>query len=129
MNTIEYKFERYKGVDDLLGEYAFVGNSQGDETRTNSTKEYEASEGWLSYMFKDVPMTQEAIDKEVEFRKRFNIEYIKILKSHGTYREPFSVTVKMIHNPLFDLKYPVPTPIESYKMMFIDGSKINNKNI
>lgn len=127
MEMNKYVFKQKYGIDDLECECAFVGNSQGDETRTNSIKEYEAADGWLSYTFgPNVPMTPEAIEAEVARRKKKNKEYIERLKSQGRYGEEYEVTIHVTPNSILD-QGARETSLESYQMYFIDpitGKKI-----
>lgn len=123
---ITHTFINEKGIDDLLSEYAFRGNSQGDRTTTNSLKEYNESDGWLSKCFgEDFVYTQENIDIEVERRKLENISYIQQLKSDGKYGEKYEIQLSMREFPLLDgttIK-DKETPSSSYDMYFIDLSK------
>jgi len=113
-----FKVIRRKGVDDLQVVYAFVGNSQGDEIKTNSIEEYTNSEGWLSYVF-NVELTAESIEAEVKKRIEENKLYILKLEKEGKYGEEFEFTVHIEENPLFD--HPnKPMPLESYRMLFVD---------
>jgi hypothetical protein len=98
-----YGFKRRRGYDDLVLEYAWIGNSQGDESVSNSV-EHCLNNSWMTYVFgKDVPKDdQEAINKEVERRKKINQEYIEKLKSEGRYGEEYEITIHLKHNPLFD---------------------------
>jgi len=53
------------GIDDLKSIYAWQGNSQGDESVTNDTKEGLASGGWMSFVFDGIgKYDQKAIDAE-----------------------------------------------------------------
>lgn len=99
-----YSIKRRKGIDDLIGEYAWIGNSQGDESYTNDINVGKGSDGWMSYVFKDIDINdQEAINKESERRKQVNKDYIKELKRTGEYgKEGSPVTLHLKHNPLFD---------------------------
>ena len=74
-----YKITGRKGIDDLKSLYAFVGNSQGDSSASNSIEEYQAAKGWMSFVF-DCNLTQEAIEEEIQKRKSWNDAYIKELK-------------------------------------------------
>lgn len=123
-----YKIKCYKGVDDLLGEYAFSGNSQGDESRSNEIADYIAAKGWMSYNFGDeIDVTdQEAIYKESERRKKVNERYIGLLKRAGKYNEEYEISLSLVHNPLFDDPEPNKGfPIGSFKMLFLNPNDDN----
>lgn len=118
----EYKLKCLKGIDDLKSLYAFVGNSQGDETRTNSIEDYKNSEGWLSYQF-NVPLTEQDIFKEIEIRNAWNIEYINKLKKTNEYGEEYFISLLMQDNPDFDIVSPMLQnnyPLSSYSFQTID---------
>ena len=123
-----YSLKKKRGVDDLISEYAFHGNSQGDETQTNSIEAYKASQGWLSFGF-TCELTDEAIQKEVAIRKEQNEKYIQELKDSGRYLEEYEISISLAPNPIFDEppsnKYPELRPMESYKFLLID---LNNNN-
>lgn len=126
----EYKLKGYRGVDDLLSEYAFRGNSQGDESASNEISDYISSKGWMSFMFGDIDKTnQEAIYKEVERRKQQNLDYIDKLVREGRYKEEYEITISLAHNPIFDEPsfFPSTPPLESYRVVLLDISK-NNEN-
>ena len=97
----EYKLKSRKGIDDLKGIYAFVGNSQGDNNSTNDLNVYLMSDGWLSFVF-DCELTQEAINKESEKRIKENEEYIESLKKEGKYGKEYEITLNVEHNSLLD---------------------------
>jgi hypothetical protein len=117
-----YKFKQRYGIDDLKSLFAFHGNSQGDETRTNSIELYKLSEGWLSFVF-DCELTEEAIFNEIESRVIYNNNYISKLKESGKYGIEYEVIVNLQENPLLDNNYPIKQPIDSYKMILLDLSK------
>ena len=122
-----YSLKKKRGVDDLISEYAFYGNSQGDETQTNSIEAYKASQGWLSFEF-TCELTNEAIQKEVAIRKEQNRKYVQELKDSGRYLEEYEISISLAPNLIFDKpsnKYPEPRPMESYKFVLID---LNNNN-
>lgn len=120
MNT--YTFKGKKGIDDLQNIYAWRGNSQGDESYTNLISVGLASDGWMSYHFKDIPINdQDAINQESARRKKANDDYIAKLKEEGKYGEEFTVTFHVKPNAIFD--HPMNTtslPLESAKLIFID---------
>ena len=75
-----------KGIDDLHSEYLFHGNSQGDESRTNSIEEYKASQGWMSCTDpKMLKATQEEVNAWALRQKEKNKKYIKKLKQSNQY--------------------------------------------
>jgi len=108
MKLKEYKYitKHKKGITDLLNIYAFLGNSQGDTSETNSIEQYKAAKGWLSYAFdKDIDCNdQEAINKESERRQKENEITINKLKESGEYGEEYEVTttILMAYRPFFD---------------------------
>jgi hypothetical protein len=98
-----YSFKQRKGIDDLLCEYAWIGNSQGDTSATNDTIFGKNSRGWMSFVFKDInPDDQEAINAESERRKKANMDYIEKLKSEGRFGEEYEISIHLKHNPIFD---------------------------
>ena len=127
MNT--FSIVRKKGIDDLLGLFAFVGNSQGDESVTNSVEEYLSSKGWKSFVFADIdPTDQEAIYAEVERRRLKNEAYIKELQEKGEFGREYTLTVHVKPNPIFDHSpSKVTLPMESYRMVFIDDKEFNGE--
>ncbi len=46
--TYKISADYIKGISDLKSEYAFHGNSQGDDSKTNSVDEFIGSGGWKS---------------------------------------------------------------------------------
>jgi hypothetical protein len=108
MNLKEYKYttKHKKGITDLINTYAFIGNSQGDISATNSVEEYKNSNGWLSYAFdKNIDSNnQEAINKESERRQEENKITIKELKDSGEYGKEYESTITILRNnrPFFD---------------------------
>lgn len=122
MNTYQMPFK--KGIDDLQSLFAFRGNSQGDETQTNSIADYIASEGWLSFNF-DCELTDEAIAKEIQSRKEANAAYIAELKATGEYGKTDYLSITVKPDPAFDNLSPLieEQPLESYKMVFLDPCK------
>ena len=124
----EYTFTRKYGIDDLKSEYAFHGNSQGDESVSNDVNTYNSSGGWMSYIFKDIPLVQKEIDKEVLRRKEYNNNYIKDLKASGKYGKDYDQIFKVQSDPLYDksnLKQSNNKSTESYRMIIMDLSKID----
>jgi len=108
MELKEYKYttKHRKGITDLINIYAFLGNSQGDTSATNSIEEYKAAKGWLSYAFDESIdcNDQEAIDKESLRRQEQNEITIKELKDSGEYGKEYenTITIAMGTRPFFD---------------------------
>lgn len=76
------------GITDLEYEYAFHGNSQGDDSRTNSVEDYLSSGGWksVSSNFKDINyLDQSEVDKRVLEIRNKNKQRIVSLKEQGEY--------------------------------------------
>jgi len=122
METVNYTLKFRYGIDDLKSEYAYRGNSQGDESVSNGVHSDKASGGWMSYGF-DVPETQEAIDKEVIWRKKWNKNYINSLKANGKYGIEYSVGVSFVKHPLFD--EPPQQLLMSSKFLILDLNEEN----
>jgi hypothetical protein len=123
-----YKMKgRYKGTDDMPSIYAFHGNSQGDNSKSNSVNDYISSDGWMSVSsyFKDIDyMNQEAVDKRSKELKLKNDKYVQDCKDNGTYGEyTGDIEISMLYNPLFDNNYVDKCKTESYKMCILDFSK------
>jgi len=123
---MKYNFEYEYGIDDLKEEYAFVGNSQGDESATNSIESYKDSEGWLSYTFENVPLNQKAINKEVLKRKEYNKNYIQKLKDSGKYGKKYKVSIQIEDDMLYDEKVNT-IETESYRIDILNLNNINLK--
>ena len=116
----EYKFKIKKGIDDLKGLYAFVGNSQGDTRCSNLISDYIASEGWMSFVF-DCELTDEAIQQEIVKRKSWNEQYIQELKESNEYGQEVEYSMGIEHNPLFDKSLDDKEyPLSSYSFIFLD---------
>lgn len=116
-----YTIKRQRGVDDLLPEYAFCGNSQGDETHTNSIEAFKNSNGWLSFIF-PCALTDKAIQEESANRKKTNAEYIKRLKAAGRYTEEYEMEISLVPHPLFD--EPSTPASVSASFVLLDMSKV-----
>ncbi len=118
-----YTVTRRKGIDDLLCEWAFTGNSQGDESYSNDVEVYKSSQGWMSFNFKApiLPTDQESIYIEVERRRKLNLLYIQELKDKGEFGKEFPITMHLKHNSIFDapLNYN-KYPLESHRVVFLD---------
>lgn len=118
----EFKIKRRKGIDDLQCEYAWIGNSQGDTSATNSIEEGEGSNGWMSFIFHGIdPKDQEAINRESAKRKKANEDYIVELKATGKYGEEYELEIHFKENPVFDTPSQYQPPIlENARLMFFD---------
>lgn len=120
-----YHIKLRRGIDDLKSLFAFRGNSQGDESKSNSIEEYKASKGWLSFMF-DCELTDEAIAAEIEKRKLWNDNYLNELHTNGTYGEEYEIGIDFRYNPVFDtpnINMGPSVPLQSYRMVFLDNDK------
>lgn len=123
--TTTITIKHRKGIDDLKGLFAYIGNSQGDTSHSNELNADKASEGWMSFVF-DCPQTQEAIDQEVERRKSHNEAYIAELKASGQYGQEYDTKISFVKHPIFDNQEPkesMPSRI-SYSFMHL-----NNKGL
>lgn len=123
----KYILKRQRGVDDLLSEYAFIGNSQGDDSTSNEIGDYIGSKGWISFIFAGIdPTDQEAIYAESKRRHNLNLDYIDKLVKEGKYKEEYEITIEMEFNPIYDTPSSnlsdLP-PLESCKLVFLDFSK------
>lgn len=124
MKQFEMKLRR--GVDDLKSLFAFHGNSQGDESCTNDIEVYKASKGWMTFTF-DCDLTEEAIQAEIETRKKANEEYVKSLKESGKYEEEYTVKIQFNDHPMFDrVDDTKEFPLSSYRMIFLDDSNLSS---
>ena len=117
-----YKITGRKGINDLKSLYAFVGNSQGDSSASNSIEEYQAAKGWMSFVF-DCELTQEAIEEEIQKRKSWNETYIKELKETGEYGKVYFINVQVELDPIYDAPTKSAPVAESFRMEFLDLSK------
>ncbi len=117
-----YKITGRKGIDDLKSLYAFVGNSQGDSSASNSIEEYQAAKGWMSFVF-TCELTQEAIEEEIQKRKSWNDAYIKELKETGEYGKIYYVNIQLELDPIYDAPTKSAPVAESFRMEFLDLSK------
>lgn len=116
-----YNIKKQKGIDDLLIEFAFKGNSQGDESVSNDVKE--ANNVWMSFCFRDVDKyNQDAINIEVIRRKKHNEDYIAKLKEEGKYGKEYKLHIHIKENPIFDIKTKSDELLlTSFKMLFINN--------
>lgn len=122
----KYTFKRKLGIDDLLCEFAFTGNSQGDTSVSNEISDYVSSQGWMSITkgFEDIANNQQAIYEESKRRYNENIDYIERLYLERRYGEEYEIDINLHPHPLFD----TPTnkggpPLSSYRMIFLDTTK------
>ena len=118
-----YKITGRKGINDLKSLYAFVGNSQGDSSASNSIEEYQAAKGWMIFVF-DCELTQEAIEEEIQKRKSWNETYIKELKETGEYGKVYFINVQVELDPIYDAPTKITPAAESFRMEFLDLSKL-----
>lgn len=112
MKFTEYTLKQRRGYDDLYQIYAFSGASQGDETRSNDIKDYNE---WMIYNFKNIPLDQDAINKESNRRKKLNDEYISKLKNENRYGELFETTISIEQDETYDKNTKVNNTCESYR--------------
>lgn len=121
----EFKIKCKKGIDDLESVYAFIGNSQGDESKSNLIADYENSKGWMSFIY-NCDLDQEAINKETRRRILWNYDYIRRLYEEGKFGEEYELSIKLEYNPLFDNSYnPLldgsnRESLSSYRIIFLD---------
>lgn len=115
---MEYKLKSKKGIDDLKPEYAFQGNSQGDETRTSSIEDYNNSQGWLSFIL-DCPLTDKDIASRIEENKKHNRQYIDRLKKIGEFGADQMISLNFLDSAL-DSKKNFNFKSESYKFIIED---------
>ena len=114
-----------KGISDLESEYAFHGNSQGDDSKTNSVYEFIGSGGWksVSSNFKDIDyLNQKEVDKRVLDIRTKNQQRILELKRNGEYGERVEneISLSLIPCSEFDSYKIHSTTLDSYRMTFID---------
>lgn len=122
----EYSIKYRKGIHDLKPEYAFRGNSQGDESVSNILEDYLNSQGWMSPTLDDCPLVQEEIDKRIAENREWNRVYIEKLKRTGEYEEEYTVGIKIGHNPLFDNpEVRVQQSLQSYKFITLNLNQDN----
>lgn len=132
METKTYTFKRKKGIDDLKNIYAFVGNSQGDDSKSNEIRDYISAKGWMSFIFgNEIDKTnQEAIYEESQRRILWNTAYVDQLLREGGFGEEYEISIELVHNPIFDdpQLFPSDTPLESFKIQFINLKKDNDSS-
>ena len=101
---------RKLGISDLECEYAFYGNSQGDDSRTSSVEDYLSSGGWksVSSNFKDINyLDQNEVDKRVLEIRNKNKHRIISLKEQGEYGKEVDsdITLTLKQCPTFDTSF------------------------
>ena len=123
--TYKISADYIKGISDLKSEYAFHGNSQGDDSKTNSVDEFIGSGGWksVSSNFKDIDyLNQSEVDKRALEIRTKNQQRILELKRSGEYgkkvENEISLSVKPC--PKYDFTKIHNTTLDSYRMTFID---------
>ena len=122
--TYKISADYIKGVYDLESEYAFHGNSQGDDSVTNSVDEFIGSGGWksVSSNFKDIDyLNQSEVDKRALEIRTKNQQRILELKRNGEYgkRVENEISLSIKTSPKFDSPKMLNTSLESYRMTFI----------
>jgi hypothetical protein len=120
----KYTVKRKLGINDLLCEFAFIGNSQGDESVSNEITDYKASQSWMSITkgFEDIINNQEAIYKESKRRFNANIDYIEKLKAENRYGEEYEINITLNPNLLFDnSNIKNESVLESHKLIFLNN--------
>lgn len=134
-----YEIKGKRGIDDLQTTYAFHGNSQGDEGRSNLVEDYVAAKGWMSNVFDVDPTDQKAILIESKRREVANAEYVTRLHAEGKFGEEYLITMQTQYNSAFD--DPIDGPeftnhgfivpnglaLENYKMVFLDFKDDKNE--
>ena len=123
--TYKISADYIKGVSDLESEYAFHGNSQGDDSVTNSVDEFIGSGGWksVSSNFKDIDyLNQKEVDKRVLDIRTKNQQRILELKRNGEYgkRVENEIFLSIKTFPKLDSPKMHNTTLDSYRMIFID---------
>ena len=123
--TYKISADYIKGISDLKSEYAFHGNSQGDDSKTNSVDEFIGSGGWksVSSNFKDIDyLNQKEVDKRVLDIRTKNQQRILELKRNGEYGERVEneISLSLIPCSEFDSYKIHSTTLDSYRMTFID---------
>lgn len=124
--TYTIPVENSLGITDLISEYAFHGNSQGDDSATNSVSEYIASEGWKSVAseFKDIDyLNQSAVDKRAAEIKLRNSTYIDKVTREGNYGKETTTNISLVIKtfPVYDTPAKSPST-DSYRLTFLDFS-------
>ena len=94
------------GIDDLKSEFAFYGNSQGDDSVSNSVDTFISQKGWMSVncWYKDIDyLNQDEVNKKVLDIKKSNSDRIEQLKLSGDYgKEVEGIHMFIEHDPLYD---------------------------
>ena len=103
----EYTGQKIRlGIDDLKSEFAFNGNSQGDDSVSNSVDTFISQKGWMSVncWYKDIDyLNQDEVNKKVLDIKKSNSDRIEQLKLSGDYgKEVEGIHVFIEHDQLYD---------------------------
>lgn len=124
-----YEITGRKGINDLKSLFAFIGNSQGDDSVSNNIQEYLDARGWMSFIFK-CDLNKKAIESEIQNRKLWNENYIKDLKEKGEYGKIYIVNCEVELDHLYDAPIKETPLTESFKMVILNvsGSKDYNNN-
>ena len=123
--TYKISADYTKGISDLESEYAFHGNSQGDDSKTNSVDEFIGSGGWksVSSNFKDIDyLNQSEVDKRALEIRTKNQQRILELKRNGEYgkRVENEISLSLVPCYEFDSNKIHSATLDSYRMVFID---------
>ena len=113
------------GITDLECEYAFHGNSQGDDSRTSSVEDYLSSGGWksVSSNFKDINyLDQNEVDKRVLEIRNKNKQRIVSLKEQGEYGKEVDsdITLTLKQCPIFDSPRLKDNSTDSYRIALLN---------
>lgn len=120
--------KRKLGIDDLKSEFAFHGNSQGDDSVSNSVDTFVSQNGWMSVncWYEDIDyLNQDEVDKKVLEIKQSNTDRIEQLKLSGDYgKEVEGIHVFIEHDPLYDtIKDRFSESTMTYRYEILDLSK------
>lgn len=120
-NLTTYKFPQHYGINDLKILSAYTGSwGQGDHYSSNDVSLNHPS--YVSFQF-DCEQTQEAVDAEIEYRKRWNKNYTASLKANGKFGQEYFISLSMIPHPLFD-EAEAPKMTMSHSFHLLDLSKV-----
>ena len=113
------------GIDDLKSEFAFYGNSQGDDSVSNSVDTFISQKGWMSVncWYKDIDyLNQDEVNKKVLDIKKSNSDRIEQLKLSGDYgKEVEGIHIFIEHDPLYDtIKYRFKESSMEYRYEILD---------
>ena len=120
--------KRRLGIDDLKSEFAFNGNSQGDDSVSNSVDTFISQKGWMSVncWYKDIDyLNQDEVNKKVLDIKKSNSDRIEQLKLSGDYgKEVEGIHIFIEHDPLYDtIKDRFTESAMTYRYEILDLSK------